>query len=162
MGAQSLVPFTAKVSTAQAAQVPAATRDASPLARLTSLTWSPHTVLGAQSLMSPSANVSAAHAAHVPATEREAPVRRSPAAPPTCLPQVGRLRQSNVELLPIPKVLLPAVQFVQLSHAFSALECWPLGQLSHAAPLLNGSNSGSFMNVPASQHPSRPVVVKPL
>ena len=64
--------------------------------------------------------------------------------------------------MPITMVYLPAVQFVQLSHAFSALECWPLGQLSQAVVLSNGSNSGSFMNVPASQHPSRPVVVKRL
>ena len=56
-------------------------------------------------------------------------------------------------------VYLSAVQFVQLSHAFSALECWPWGQLSQAVALENGFKVGFAMNVPGEQHPKRAVLV---
>ena len=55
-------------------------------------------------------------------------------------------------------VYLSAVQFVQLSHAFSALACWPWGQLSQAVALENGFKVGCAMNVPGEQHPKRAVL----
>ena len=47
---------------------------------------------------------------------------------------------------------------MQLSHAFSALECWPWGQLSQAVALENGFKVGCAMNVPGEQHRKRAVL----